>query len=367
MKSLIFALIAGVAAGAGLLPRAAAQTAASDVAQFSQIVRNYNLVTFGNANLASIGSDTEGPLAVGGNLSLSGSPLVNLAQFQSSSDPALYVAGQLSIANQATATLNHGYASLPGMTGLGSWDSTQKRYTTPSANGGGLLSTINAYNPVTNPRAGLDPRSNPAPASWNFAALKTQAVAVSNSLAGLSATGTISVANNSLVFDAGGHTGIVVFDLDASLLNGNTYNGSQTFSNLSFTIPTSTEFVVNVFNANGKTLFGTGSGINFNPPGGTAGASQLLWNFVTGASDISTTLGNGGEFYGSVLAPMVNLANASNAPLNGQIVADSIVYANAPLYYTAFVAIPEPAAGAAVLGLLALAFARRFRRRALSA
>ena len=346
----------GIVLCASLSSSVRAQVADTDVAQFAQLVRNYNLVTFGDANLTFINNDTQGPLAVGGDLSVGGVPLVNFGQFANSSDPTLYVQGKLSVTNNTTAMLNNGYASLPGMAGQGSWDSTQKRYTTPS--GGGILSTINAQ---TNPKALFDPRSNPVPASWNFATMKTNAVSISNSLAGLAATGTISVSNNALNFDAGSLTGVVVFDLDASKLNGSLYDG-QSFSRLDLNISSGTEYVVNITNASGKTIFG--NGINFNAPGGTAGASQLLWNVVnTGATDISVTLGNGGQFYGSVLAPTVALANATNATLNGQIIADSITYSNAELHYTGFVAIPEPATAAFFLGLVVIGFTVLIRRK----
>jgi len=336
-----------------------AQTAGLDVVQFSQLIRDYNLGTFGDANLTMIQNDTEGPLAVGGNLNIGGVPLVNLQHFSASSDPTLYVKGTLSVASGSTANLNDGYASLPGMANAGNWDGIQKRYTTPA---GGILSTANAAGGNVN--STLDPRTNPAPVSWNFATMKSSAVSISNNLAGLPANGAIAVNGQNLTFNAGTNTGVVIFNLNANLLNGNLYN-NQTFSNISMNIPVNTEFVVNVLNAGGKTLFGTGNGVNFNLPGGAAGVSQLLWNIVNaGPSDITTTLGNGGQFYGSVLAPMVTLANAATSPLNGQILADSVTYTNAELHYTKFVAIPEPAdwtvvMGVALLGMLAV---RRHKR-----
>jgi choice-of-anchor A domain-containing protein len=352
--------MAGVLFGSiALVPAASAQTAGLDVLQFSQLVRNYNLVSIGDANLTFINNDTNGPLAVGGDLSIGNTPLVNFAQFASSPDPTVYVAGQLKITSGSTAMLNNGYASLPGMSGTGSWDSVQKRYTTPAGNGGGILSTINAAGGNVN--STHDPRSNPAPASWSFPSIKSTAVNISNNLAALAANGTLSVSNNNLNFNAGANTGIVIFSLNANLLNGNQYNG-QSFSNININIPTNTEFVVNVTNAAGKTIFGTGNGVNFNQPGGAAGASQLLWNIVNGGvGDITTTLGNGGQFYGSVLAPMVALANAQNSPINGQILTDSITYSDAELHYTGFVAIPEPSAYAMLLGLGALGAALRRR------
>ncbi len=358
-------LLAGFGlATAGLMAGTArAQTAGLDVGQFAQLVRNYNLVTFGDANLTMDSQDTQGPLAIGGNLTVGGAvPFVNFSQFSSSADPTLYVNGTLAVSNGVTAMLNNGYASLTGAANTGSWDGTQKRYTTSA---GGILSTANAVG--GNAKSALDPRTNPAPSSWNFASMKSTATSISNNLAGLAANGTIGVSGQNLVFNAGSNTGVVVFNLDAALLtgNGSIYNG-QSFSGISFgsnnSIPTNTEFVINLKNAAGKTIFGTGNGVNFNPPGG-AGASQLLWNIVnTGGTDITTTLGNGGQFFGSVLAPMVTLANATNAPLNGQILADSITYSNAELHYTGFVAIPEPAGWAAILGATAFGLVARKRR-----
>jgi choice-of-anchor A domain-containing protein len=335
-----------------------AQNVNLDVDEFAQLVRNYNLVTFGNANLGMINNDTEGPMAIGGNLSLNGATLVQFSQFAPSSDPTLYVNGSLSIANGMTAKLNNGYASIPNMAASG-WNSTLKNYTTPT---GGVLNTTNAIG--GNANSANNPVTNPTPASWSFSSIQSTAVAASADLASSAQTSTasIGVSNNNLVFNAGTSTGVVVFNLNAANFNssGNAYNGTS-FSGVTFesngvanTIASNTEFVVNVTNASGKTIFGTGNGVNFNPPLG-AGASQLLWNIVNnGSSDITTTLGNGGQFYGSVLAPKVALSNASNAPLSGQILTDSITYSNAQLNYTGFVAIPEPPSWACCLGAAAL-------------
>ncbi len=81
------------------------------------------------------------------------------------------------------------------------------------------------------------------------------------------------------------------------------------------------------------------------------------------------SLGNGGQFYGSVLAPHINLSNANNTSINGQIVAASLSYSNAELHDTAFtpvgVLVPEPSTYALWgAGLCALGFsARRWRER----
>lgn len=250
--------------------------------------------------------------------------------------------------------LNNGYASTPNVTGSWTWTANQSKL----SNGSGNLYSVNS----TNPLAANDPRTNPGPAGWNNAAIQSQAVSISGILAGLSPNGTVSVnGSQQLTFTSNlSGAGVAVFQLDASLLGNGTYNG-QNISGISFSLGADQTAVVNVINASGKTIFG--NGINFNDPGI---ASKLLWN-ITGTGSVS--LGNGGQFYGSVLAPQINLSNANNTSINGQVVAASLSYSNAELHDTAFspvgVLVPEPStyafwgAGLCAIGLAV----RRWRER----
>jgi choice-of-anchor A domain-containing protein len=327
-----------------------ALTIDDSVVDFSQDVRNYNLVSLGNASFTNYG-DTQGPIAVKGNLSLSGGSIANnSSSFTASSDPTLYVAGQLTLSG--STQLNSGYASTPALTGSWSWNGSQDVLT----GGGGSLSSINS----TNPLAAVDPRTNPAPTGWNWTSLQSQLVSISQALAAAPATGTIQVSGQTLQLVAPGQPtdGVVIFNLNASLLSGNSYNG-QTFTNVQFNIPSNLTFVVNVLNAGGSTLFGTGGGINFNQG---SGYQQLLWNILPTTSNgnpipTAVSLGNGGQFFGSVLAPLVNLSNAGNTSIDGQVVAESFQQSGAELHELQFsptvvrTPVPEPATyGAWLLG-----------------
>ena len=317
VNRLLLAVLIFGAAGRGV-----AQTYVAGVDGFDSLVRNYNAVVFNDASFANYG-DTWAGLAVGGNLSLNGGSIaIHSDLYAATSDPTLYVNGQLSLSGDTQ--LNSGYASTPNLTGTWTYSNDNQR---KLAGSGGNLSSANS----SAAQANTNPINNPMPSGWNWSTVQAQAVSISTSLAAAAATGIISVntGNQTLVFSSANTTttGTVVFNLDASLLGSGTYNG-QNFSSLTFAIGANQNAVVNVLNANGRTIFGNGA--NFNDPGM---ADRLLWN-ITGSGSVS--LGNGGQFYGSVLAPLMAVSNANNTAINGQVVASSLTYASAELHYTGF-------------------------------
>jgi len=340
-----------------------AQTAGQQaVASFDKLVRSYNLISLGNASFTSYG-DTEGALAVAGNLSLDGGSVATKTPAAGVGPaPTLYVGGNLTL--NGTTSLSSGYAATPALGGSWSWDGTQARL----SGGGGVLSTINSSDSL----ARSDSRGNAVPSAWTWTTLADSFKSISATLAAIPPTGTISISGQtlSLIAPVSAQTGdVVTFTLDASLLSGNTYN-RQMFSNVQFNVPAGLDYVVNVVNAAGKTLFGTGSGINFNSG---SGYEALLWNIVAaddGGPTPSVSLGNGGQFFGAVLAPSVNLSNAGGTAVNGQVVAASYTHSGAELHYTdytpalVFSAVPEPSTwGACGLGLcFLLGVGRRFRK-----
>lgn len=325
MRTLINRVLASaLLASAPLLSYSA--TVGSALMQFDQNVRNYNLISFGDAAFYSYG-DTEGGLAVQGNLFLDGGAIAAMPhKFLLNGDPTLYVGGALSVSN--TAYLQSGYASLSASAnGAWNWSGVDNRLT----NGGATFSTVNTSHLLGD----SDPRLNPGPAGWSFGALKTSFVGISQTLAGAAATGSIQITGQTLKFvgpGAGAH-GAIVFDFDANLLSGNTYGG-QMFSNVQFEVPAGDAYVINVRNAAGRTLFG-GSGINFNSG---AGYERLLWNVVdsTPGSVEEVRFGNGGQFFGSVLAPTWSVFNDFGTAINGQVVAGSFGHRGAELHYTGF-------------------------------
>jgi len=337
---------------------AQAQTAISAVNGFDSLVRNYNAVVLNNATFSN--SNMEGAIAVRGNLTTSsGSIAYKTSVYANSSDPTLYVGGQLKISGETK--LQSGYAALPNSAGsFVTVNGSQRHFLTTT---GGKLNLDNLQNPL----AKTSPTTNPTPANWNWASIESTAISLSSQLAAAAVTGTIGVntGNQTLTFSPNStDAGVVVFNFDASLLNGNSYGG-QNFSNLKFNIGSDQTFVVNVLNANGKTLIG--QGVNFNTSSfvGAGGADQLLWN-ITGSGDV--TLMGSGDFYGSILAPEATLSNGSGR-VEGQILAGGLTYSNAQLHYNDFsptaVLVPEPGTYALwTLGLCVAGLVWHRRRRA---
>lgn len=267
------------------------------------------------------------------------------------------MAGKLSVTD--TARLQSGYAALAANNN-GNWSWNQNQYRLSS--GGSAFETVNS----PDPHGHDNPLTNAAPAAWNFADLRTDLIGVSSTLAGAAVNGVIEINGQNLRFKAANANthGAIVFDLDANLLVGNTY-ANQLFSNIQFDVPEGDAFVVNVRNAAGRTLFGAG---NFNAG---SGYDHLLWNIVDGTPETSEMVrfGNGGQFFGAVLAPTWNVYNDLGTAINGQVVADSFTHSGAELHFTGFEydrEVPEPGTygliGAAACGGLVLV--RRWRRRA---
>ena len=335
-------------------------TLTSAVVQFDTLTQGYNLISLGNASFSNYG-DTQGALAVAGNLTLQGAGQI-AEHYSAGSKPSLYVSGQLNLDSGQQTRLKNGYAYLPSVSG--SWNGTDRVLTTGS---GGQFSTINS----THALAGTDPRNTLGSAPFSWSSLSSGLVSVSNTLASAASTGSISVSGQNLVFSANGQTsGVVVFTLDANAFNGSLYdaNGNGQFdqnnervSNVQINVPENVVFVINVKNFGGKTLLG---GINANSGSGN---ERLLWNITPDSSGGAVTLGSGAAFYGSVLAPLVAVKNGQNTAPNGQIVAASYTHAGAELHQVeftapvAFSAVPEPASfGVFGVGAtIAIALSRR--------
>ena len=154
LRSTFIAPTLGLIALGSLSVLSAQTLVESALATVNTGMRNYGLISFGNATFTNYG-DTWGPLAVEGNLTLSGSGSIaqQPGKFGLTSDPTLYVGGQLNLSSDAK--LESGYASTPNITGSWSWDGTQKRLTGSN----GMLSTSNTSDPL----GAVDPRTNAGP------------------------------------------------------------------------------------------------------------------------------------------------------------------------------------------------------------
>lgn len=328
------ALLAALTAGAANF--ASAQTAVSDISSFSNLLHGYNLITVGSGSNSINGYDVQGAVATYGSLSLTSTTIAANGGSDYTNYPALYVNGQLTLSG--TSQLNNGYASTPNLSTAANspWSSSSQYLLKNSSTGGVILNNTHAS----------DPRSVAAPSGWDWASMNSTAKSVSNDLANQSVNGKISVSGQTLVLSANtGVTGAIVFDFNMHgtstsgfYTSGSTmyYNGTM-FTSVQFSVPTNDTFVVNLENAtDGSTLF---SNINFNMSNDDA--SRLLWNIIPspdcGTNTETLSIGaNGGNFYGAILAPMINLSNAGGSTLSGEVLSYTYQNSGDEMHYIAF-------------------------------
>ncbi|MET0262993.1 MAG: collagen-binding domain-containing protein [Rariglobus sp.] len=299
------------------------------VVNFEGLVREYNVITSGNLNLNN--THTDGSIAVGGNLTLTGNNVLAMHGNKVGPNPSVYLNGQLSVSGNSY--LNNGYVYAPNLNSSTTYTGGSQR----SLNNGGSLS----YN-TSHANSYVDPRNAPAPSGWNLTSTFSELAAISNTLAASSPTGTINFTNNQIVLSTSLTSGVAVFNVDASQLAG------VSGINIQINVPADMVYVINVLNAGGQTLFG---GSNNN---GNVGQNndQLLWNIVPDSNpNTSNSITLGSNFYGSILAPMIDLnntANGNNRYVNGQIVAASYTHTGAEIHHVDFSApvtfspVPEP-------------------------
>ncbi len=331
---------------------AAAQlTVGQALANYDNLIQNYNLISFGNTKLTSIG-DSEGGLAIGGNLTVTGTTDIATqpAAFGLGTNPTLYVKGTITTTNtNDVIRLQSGHAALPGANAAWNWGTASNNLGT---NSDVVFTSINSSSTT----ADIDPRSNSLDPQWDWSVIEKKFRKISTTLSNAAPTSSAFVDNSgSLVFNApyaNPFNDVTIVNFDANLLSGNTYNGAA-FSNVRLDVPGNASFVINVFNADNRTLFGSGAGINFNV--GT-NDNRVLWNIVgaNAATDLDVVFGNGGQFYGSILAPNFKVSNDGQTNINGQVVAKTFDYSCRELHYTGFDDIP-PVPEPSTYGLLGAA------------
>jgi choice-of-anchor A domain-containing protein len=353
----VLAVLAAVGAA-----RAQAQlsqsTLMTDLNDYSNLTQDYNLVALGNLTLGANGSDTQGGIAVEGTASITG-PWTIGSNAALNSDPTLFVNGALTLEGGSTPVhLNNGYATLTDQAGW-SWSSGSPKTITEST--GSIY--INSSDTYSN----TNPHNNPIPPGWNWTTETSTLKAVSTSLASQTTTstdGSLMLQGQTLEFCTTATSGTVVFDLNASDFTNENVPGLGNFTGIEVDVPTGVNYVINVTNITaGQTLFN----VNFNS--GT-NDSNLLWNLEGPSSGTeNVTLSNGGNIYGSILAPTINLTE--DTIVNGQIVANNFTDDSSELHDDTFtpdqVLVPESPVfglGALVLCAAAVAHGLQLRRRA---
>ncbi|MBX3735754.1 MAG: choice-of-anchor A family protein [Candidatus Didemnitutus sp.] len=355
------ALVCAVVLSTGLATRLHAQTVSEQaLAAYDYYTRNYNVVTFGNLSLN--GTHTDGGIAVGGNLTVSNGSIIAMQDSPSiGSDPSLYVNGQIILAGNAQ--FNRGYAATPNLSNSLTWtyDPQNNQNQRALTNGTYTLS----YN-TSDAQAYVDPRTLSAPAGWNWSTAQSALIDASATLAAATVNGTATIAGQTLTFTSNS-SGVVVFNIDASKIVNGIYDinndgfydqNNERLSNIQANLNADQYFVVNVTNATSadgsKILF---DGVN-NFNSGTNN-DHLLWNIIPdGNSGTADILNLGTNFYGSILAPLVDV-QSNNRYLNGQFVGNSLTQTSAEIHYAggysapvSFSPVPEPSAYAVLIAVL---------------
>lgn len=328
MRSFPYILIAALLATVGIVSARAQMSPEQAVVKFDTLVREYNVITSGNLNLNN--THTDGSIAVGGNLNLTGNNVLAMHANKIGPNPSIYLNGQINISGNSY--LNNGYVYAPNLNSGTTYTDGGQR----SLKNGGTLS----YN-TNHASSYVAPGDAPAP-GWGLSSTFQELVMVSNSLAASAPTGTINFSNNQIVLSTSLTSGVAVFNVNASQL------ANVSGMNIQIDVPSNMVYVINVLNAGGQTLFG---GNNNN---GNAGQNndQLLWNIVPDSNPSTpSSIKLGANFYGSILAPLIDLnntANGNNRYVNGQIVAANYTHTGAEIHHVhfdtsvIFTPVPEP-------------------------
>jgi choice-of-anchor A domain-containing protein len=255
------------------------------------VAEEYNAFIFQNMNQTS---DTEGALAVGGNLILNN---YSVGLDVSGSNTNLVVGGSLTF---------HG-GSINGSTVVGG--NATFTNTAPAGNvtvGGNYTSDNQPSGTVfykgtfsapswANPGVAVSSVTLPV----DFSAAQTSLTQTSTSLKSMPSTGSFVDSFGSLTF-TGTNAGLNVFSIAANTLDSS--NG------ITITIPSGAFAIVNVTGSTSVSL--PNVGLNFN-------SADVLWN-LSGVTTLSMS-----SFDGSILAPSANVTFNSGA-LNGTLVANSL-------------------------------------------
>lgn len=271
----------------------------------ADLIGEYNLIVLGDA---TVSSETEGPVYVGGTLTSNGYTVNPAGLPNGSLGGALVVGGDL---NNLQVAVQSGDVLIGGA-----------QNALINNNGGGTITTGAAV-----------PTADVSTAMTSF----------SSTLAALASTGG-SVSgdmNNKTVNAVAGLDGIAVLDLDASFFSAGAF--SLTYSD------TTTPTIINV------------SGANVSISANANGAfDNVIWNFYE-----ATTLSIAAAFNASILAPLAD-AIVTGGGINGTVVVGSLEQHSEirPPLFTPDIPTEVPLPGAFVLlmtGLGGLFGARRFR------
>ena len=273
--AVIAVAVAGWAAAAGAAP----------MATLESVLANYNVYVQTNMNHHR--SDSEGPIAVGGNLSTSsfgiasGLPDNTTPPF----NDALFVGGNFT----------HHNGNIDGSVSVGGNVNLHRTTVFGNVTAGGTLKLKNGTIEGSQTPSGT-------PALPNFAAIGPELVAAAQELSALAANGATSVASWGGLSLTGTDPTLNVFSV-----SGHDLNKANTFN---ITAPSGSTVIVNI-DGHSHNFHNLGFGLN-----GVAN-TDVLYNFYD-SNAINTS---GVSIQGSILAPLAS-ANFNNGNIEGTFIAN---------------------------------------------
>jgi choice-of-anchor A domain-containing protein len=251
----------------------------------------YNVFILG-AYATPGGTDIQGSVAVEGTFTATGSLSINEAPGSASPSTAgLIVGGNLSLAGGQLDNGNAGNAYVGGNVSSSSYFNFQKNLS--------YVGTLYPSNIVEGSKSQINSSAMPI----DFGTAATSLQALSNTLANMAGTGTMTMSGPNVTLTATNCT-LCVFDIAGGSFSGGALNISA---------PTGATVVINV---SGPSDTMSSASINYT---GGATANDTLFNFNT-ATSFSIS---GMTLYGSVLAPMATFTG-TNGSVDGELVAAAV-------------------------------------------
>ena len=309
---------------------------------------------FTSKDLKAKAGDTQGPVAIGGNLLLDGQTVfaINTSgtyptnSLNDGNNYGIVIDGKIIYTSGNSSNVNNGFLRLKDTSGSTIY------YVDNNNAASNLRVTAGAYN--SNPQVALQ-KQQPLGTATNasgidFTTAFTQLISNSNKISTLS-SGSCSSKINEIFIPSGSNPSITlaenkinIINLNATQLNNLT---SLTFTNT----PTATRIIVFNVSVSGAYDWSTipnFAGIN------EQNSSFMLWNFY---SATAIKLSGANTLYGTLLAPNADINKTSSNNANGQIAGKSFEMGSGEVHYYPFAGLlPDCPTGGAVLALSNIEF-----------
>ena len=288
---------------------------------------------FTSRDLKAKAGDTQGPVAIGGNLLLDGQTVfaINTSgtyptnTLNDGNNFGIVIDGNITYTSGNSSNVNNGFLRLKDVTGSTIY------YVDNNNAASNLRVTPGAYN--SNPQIALQkqqPLGTATNASGiNFGSAFTQLITNSNKISTLS-SGSCSSQINEIFIPSGLNPSITLAENKINIVNLNT-SQLNNLTSLTFTnTPTASRIIVFNISVSGAYDWSTipnFAGIN------EQNSSFMLWNFY---SATAIKLSGANTLYGTLLAPNADVNKTSSKNANGQIASKSFEMGSGEVHYYPF-------------------------------